>query len=115
VFATNPEYNRPALRIYQTSKRGGAASIKIVDPNPDIEFVETFEADEPVQPGAGKYEIAVQSDNLQVNGRNVDDNVFEAIITFQRLAAGGNVGVRTKDQFGGGKEIKRRSRCCWAG
>ena len=41
VSATNPEYNQPALRIKQAGKRGGAASIRIDDPNPDIEFVET--------------------------------------------------------------------------
>lgn len=27
VTATNPEYNQPALRIKQASKRGGAASM----------------------------------------------------------------------------------------
>jgi len=52
VTATNPEYNQPALRIKQAGKRGGAASIRIDDPNPDIEFVETDQ----VAP-AGKYEI----------------------------------------------------------
>jgi hypothetical protein len=36
VAATNPEYNQPALRIKQASTRGGAASIRIDDPNPDI-------------------------------------------------------------------------------
>jgi hypothetical protein len=36
-----PEYNQPALRIKQARNRGGAASIRIDDPNPDIEFVET--------------------------------------------------------------------------
>ena len=41
VEATNPEYNQPVLRIKQASERGGAASIRIDDPNPDIEFVET--------------------------------------------------------------------------
>lgn len=56
VAATNPEYNQPALRIDQASKRGGAASIKVNDPNPDIEFVETDQVAR-----AGKYEIAVQS------------------------------------------------------
>ncbi len=55
VIATNPEYNQPALRIKQAGKRGGAASIRIDDPNPDIEFVETDRA-----APAGKYEIAVQ-------------------------------------------------------
>ncbi len=36
VTATNPEYNQPALRIKQAGRRGGAASIRIDDPNPDI-------------------------------------------------------------------------------
>ena len=40
---------------------------------------------------AGNYEIAVQSDKLQINGRNADDNKFEPIVVFQRLAAGGNI------------------------
>ncbi len=68
VAATNPEYNQPALRIRQAGKRGGAASIRIDDPNPDIEFVETDQ-----KAPAGKYEIAVQSDKLQINGRNAID------------------------------------------
>jgi hypothetical protein len=45
VRGTNADYNQPALRIDQASARGGAASIKIVDPNPDIEFVESDAAD----------------------------------------------------------------------
>jgi len=100
VTATNPEYNQPALRIDQASKRGGAASIKINDPNPDIEFVETDQ----VAP-AGKYEIAVQSDKLQINGRNASDTAFETLVVFQRLAAGGNIGLRTTSQFGGGQGV----------
>jgi hypothetical protein len=100
VTATNPEYNQPALLIKQASKRGGAASIRIDDPNPDIEFVETDQS-----PPAGKYEIAVQSDKLQINGRNISDNGFETIVVFQRLAAGGNIGIRTTSQFGGGRGV----------
>src|SRR5438093_808298 len=100
VTATNPEYNQPALRIKQAGRGGGAASIKIDDPNPDIEFVETDQ----VTP-AGKYEIAVQSDKLQINGRNAADNGFETIIVFQRRAAGGNIGVRTTSQFGAGQGV----------
>ena len=65
IAATNPAYNQPALRIQQVSKHEGAASIRIDDPNPDIEFVETDQ-----MAPAGKYEIAVQSDKLQINGRN---------------------------------------------
>jgi hypothetical protein len=100
VAATNPEYNQPALRIKQASKHGGAASIRIDDPNPDIELIETDQ----VAP-AGKYEIAVQSDKLQVNGRNANDNAFETIVVFQRPAAGGNIGIRTTSQFGGGQGV----------
>jgi hypothetical protein len=100
VTATNSEYNQPALRIRQASKRGGAASIRIDDPNPDIEFVETDQ----VGP-AGKYEIAIQSDKLQINGRNAGDTGFETIVVVQRLAAGGNIGIRTTSQFGGGRGV----------
>jgi hypothetical protein len=100
VAATNPEYNQPALRIKQTSNRGSAASIRIDDPNPDVEFVEIDQ----VAP-ARRYEIAVQSDKLQINGRNINDNGFETIVVFQRLAAGGNIGIRTTSQFGGGRGV----------
>ncbi|MEI7995563.1 MAG: hypothetical protein WCH01_11745, partial [Methylococcaceae bacterium] len=73
VSATNPKYNQPALHIKQASKpgikpSGGAASIRIDDPNPDIEFVETG-LEDPIDPGAGKFEIAVQADQFQINGR----------------------------------------------
>ena len=84
VSATNVEYNQPALRIDQASKRGGAASIKIVDPNPDIELVESAVADA-AHPARGKYEIAVQSDELQLNGRKEDDSGFESILSLFHL------------------------------
>jgi hypothetical protein len=100
VTATNPEYNQPALRIKQAGKHGGAASIRIDDPNPDIEFVECDQ----LAP-AGKYEIAVQSDKLQINGRNANNTGFETIVVFQREAAGGNIGLRTRSQFGGGEGV----------
>ena len=100
VTATNPEYNQPALHIKQAGEHGGAASIRIDDPNPDIEFIETDQ----IAP-AGKYEIAVQSDKLQINGRNADNTKFETVLVIQRLAAGGNIGIRTKDQFGAGEGV----------
>jgi hypothetical protein len=56
VAATNLEYNQPVLRIKQASELGDAASIRIDDPNPDIEFVETGLTGP--DPGAGKFEIA---------------------------------------------------------
>jgi len=100
VSATNPAYNQPALRIKQAGTSGGAASIRIDDPNPDIELIESDQT-----PPAGKYEIAVQSDKLQINGRNAGDNAFETIVMFQRVAAGGNVGIRTTSQFGSGQGV----------
>jgi hypothetical protein len=100
VSTTNPEYNQPALRIKQAGERGGAASIRIDDPNPDIELIETDQ----VAP-VGKYEIAVQSDKLQINGRNASDTGFETIVVFQRRAAGGNIGFGTTSQFGEGHGV----------
>ena len=80
VAATNPEYNQPALRIRQASTVGAAVSIRIDDPNPDIEFVETDQ----VAP-AGRYELAVQSDRFQINGRRFDDDGFDTIVLIQRI------------------------------
>ena len=80
VAATNPEYNQPALRIRQASTAGAAVSIRIDDPNPDIEFVETDE----VAP-AGRYELAVQSGRFQINGRRFDNNGFDTIVLIQRI------------------------------
>jgi hypothetical protein len=79
ISATNPAYNQPALRIKQVSEEGGAASIRIDDPNPDIEFVElgqngTDTNGKSKDGPKGKYEIAVQSDKFQINGRNADNN-----------------------------------------
>ena len=104
VRATNAEYNQPALRIDQASDSGGAASIKIFDPNPDIEFVELGAADA-AHPARGKYEIAVQSDELQINGRKEDNSGFESIMVFQRPGAGGNIGFRAGSQFGAGQGV----------
>ena len=103
VSATNREYNQPAVRIRQASCRGGAASIRIDDPNPDIEFVETNQ--DPNDPAKGKYEIAVQSDEFQINGRNATNSAFETILVVQRLAAGGNIGFRTGSQFGAARGV----------
>jgi hypothetical protein len=110
VTATNPEYNQPALRIKQAGRRGGAASIRIDDPNPDIEFVETGLPG--TDPNAGKFEIAVQADQLQINGRKADvgpNKGFETIVVFTRPAAGGNIGFGFPEahyeKFGGGKGV----------
>jgi hypothetical protein len=122
VTATNPEYNQPALRIRQAGERGGAASIRIDDPNPDVEFVETcLTGIDPDDLGAGKYEIAVQSDKLQINGRKANNEGFETFVVFQRPGvggnpqrpgAGGNIGFGTKDQFGGGRGVIALANAC---
>jgi hypothetical protein len=111
VSATNPDYNQPVLRIKQAGTRGGAASIRIDDPNPDIEFVETGLKDPP-DPGAGKFEIAVQADQFQINGRNAEvgpNKGFDTIVVFTRPAAGGNIGIGFPNghykRFGGGKGV----------
>jgi hypothetical protein len=98
ISATNPEYNQPALRIKQASCCGGAASIRIDDTNPDIEFVESDL--DPNDPAKGKYEIAVQSDKFQINGRNATNSGFETILVVQRLEAGGNIGLRQAANLG---------------
>ncbi len=118
--ATNPEYNQPVLHIKQAGERGSAASIRIDDPNPDIEFVETSpDNPNPNDHGAGKYEIAVQSDRLQINGRKADGSRFETIVVFQRAGvncdplrpeSGGNIGFGFKEakefkDFGGGQGV----------
>jgi hypothetical protein len=95
VSATNPDYNQPVLRIKQAGERGAAASIRIDDPNPDIEFVET-KLENPTDPGAGKFEIAVQADQFQINGRNAEvgpKKGFDNIVVCTRPPAGGNIGI----------------------
>ena len=91
------------MRIDRVGTSGGAASIKIFDPNPDIEFVESdADTDSSTR---GKYEIAVNSDELQINGRHETEDRFESIMVFQRLGAGGNIGFRTGAQFGAGQGV----------
>lgn len=106
VHATNPEYNQPALHVRQEGTGGGAASIRIDDPNPDIEFVETGPPNPAV--GAGKFEIAVQADRFQINGRSGTEHKFDTIMVLQRPAAGGNMGfgfteAKDFDKFGEGR------------
>ncbi len=87
---TNSAWDRPLLRIIDNTTSGGAANIRIDSPNPDIEFVETDQSSP-----AGKFEIAVQSDTFQINGRNAADNSFEPITAFWRTADGGMQGLGT--------------------
>jgi hypothetical protein len=91
------------LRIKQAGERGGAAD-QDRRPNPNIEFVETGLTGP--DPGAGKFEIAIQADRLQINGRRAavspDEKGFDTIVVFQRPAGGGNIGIgfNKASQFG---------------
>ena len=108
VAATNPEYNQPALRIKQAGERGGAASIRIDDPNPDIEFVETGLPG--TDPNAGKYRDCRSGGPTPDQWPQSCQRRFETIVVFQRPAAGGNIGIGFKEakdykKFGGGKGV----------
>jgi len=108
VSMTSDDDEQPLLRLIQKGSTGAAASIRIDDPNPDIEFVETGLSLPDSE--AGKFEIAVQADRLQFNGRRAAGTPvkgFDVIVEFQRPAAGGNMGFgfrRNVDygDFGGG-------------
>jgi hypothetical protein len=109
VSMTSSDDEQPLLRLIQKGSTGAAASIRIDDPNPDIEFVETGLSLPDSE--AGKFEIAVQADRLQINGRRAAGSPvkgFDVIVEFQRPAAGGNIGFgfrRNIDygDFGGGR------------
>lgn len=88
IETTDTLWDRPLLRINDSSTSGGAANIRIDSPNPDIEFVESDQ----VSP-AGKFEISVQGDKFQINGRNAADNSFEQILNISRMDKGGMLGV----------------------
>ncbi len=88
IETTDAAWDRPLLRINDVSTAGGAASIRLDGPNPDIEFIETDQTTP-----AGKFELAVNADQFQFNGRNAADNSFEQVMSFHRLADGGMVGI----------------------
>ena len=102
VTATNPEYNQPALRIKQASQRGGAASIRIDDPNPDIEFVET---DQDASDPAG------QVSRLRFSPTSCRSMAAMLAILASRPSSwfSGGSGwqhrFRTRTQFGGGQGV----------
>ena len=79
-------------------------------PDRDIELVEIGLSHPDSE--AGKFEIAVQDDRLQINGRRAAGDPagkgFDVIVLFQRPAAGGNIGFGFKknsqySHFGRGK------------
>lgn len=78
------------LRVISNGTSGADYEARFDSPNPDLEFVETDQT-----APAGKFEIAVNSDKLQINGRNSADDSFEPIAMFSRYASGGALGIGT--------------------
>lgn len=68
----DPNRANGELRIISGSALGADYDIRIDSPNPDIELIESDQTTP-----AGKYEIAVQGDVLQLNGRSQVDDTFE--------------------------------------
>ena len=83
----NTAFDQTVLKI-TSDGTGSQGLIRLDSPAPEIEFVETDQA-----APAGKFEIRVQNDMFQLNGRNVGDNAFENSISFERLADGGRMGL----------------------
>lgn len=73
------------LRIISNGTDGGDYEVRLDSPNPDIEFVESDQSTP-----AGKYELAVQGDVFQLNGRNQADNSFENMMSFYRIGPNPN-------------------------
>ena len=103
VASTNPDYNQPALRIRQAGRRGGAASIRIDDPNPDIELIETGLTGPIRAPGSSRSPFRpTGSRSMAVTP------VIQALrrsSCFSGWRAGGNIGIRTTSQFGRGEGV----------
>jgi len=72
---TDPNWDRPLVRIIDQSTNGAAANIRIDSPNPDIEMIETDQ----VAP-QGKFEMAVNGNRYQLNSRDASNTAFETII-----------------------------------
>lgn len=87
---TNAAWDRPIIRVESNATGGGAVDIRIDSPNPDIELIETDQT-----APAGVFELAVNSDTFQINGRNAANTSFEPIATFWRYADGSMMGLGT--------------------
>jgi hypothetical protein len=101
LVAASTSYNEPMIYIHSTATGtiGGNADIRIDSNNPDIEFVETDQ----ISP-AGKFEIAVQSDNLQFNFRDAANSSFQNVIALDHLGS-----MKFKELDNGGDFIAFRA------
>lgn len=84
IICNNPAYNDPLIWIKRNSANSNP-EIRIDSLNPNIELVE-LRVDNSI--GAGKFEIAVKSDQIQINGRAADNTTFETIVMFDRNTHG---------------------------
>lgn len=80
IICDNPAYNDPLIWIKRNSANSNP-EIRIDSLNPNVELVE-LRPDNII--GAGKFEIAVKSDQIQINGRAADNSTFETIVMFDR-------------------------------
>lgn len=80
--STSASWDRPHLRINKVSTSGGAASIRLDGPGPDIEMVDTD-----MTSPQGKFEMAVNSDTWELNGRDAADSAFEPSLKGRRYGA----------------------------
>lgn len=88
--STNASASGGLLRLNKATSNGAAYNLRLDGPAVDIEFIETDQAG-----AAGQFEIAVNSDALQINGRAADDSQFVPIALFSRQEDGGTVGIGT--------------------
>ena len=101
LVAASTSYNEPMIYIHSTATGtvGGNADIRIDSNNPDIEFVETDQTSP-----AGKFEISVQSDNLQFNFRDAANSAFQNVIALDHLGS-----LKFKELDNGGDFIAFRA------
>ncbi|MFM2381733.1 MAG: hypothetical protein RLZZ76_500, partial [Candidatus Parcubacteria bacterium] len=78
---TNASWDRPLVRVIDSSTSGAAANLRLDSPNPDIEFVETDQT-----APSGKFEIAGSGNRFQINSRRADETAFENIMEFAQRA-----------------------------
>ena len=72
------------FRVISNDSSGGNYDIRIDSPNPDIELIESDQTSP-----AGKFEIAVNGNDLQFNSRNGADNSFENMAYFNGQTSDG--------------------------
>ncbi len=80
MIINNTGSSGTVFEIWSNGTAGSVADLKINAPNPDIELIEIDQTSP-----AGRYEIAVNGNDFQINSRNQADNSFETIMEFDQL------------------------------